>query len=282
MSAPIRTTRPSKSDLDAVLKALEFAAEHHLEDGSVQVRKGTTVPYLSHLMIVAGFVWESGGDTNQAVAGVLHDTLEDTAVTRELLTEVFGVDVATLVVECSDGADGQPRDNNSWRCRKQKYIDNIATKSDRAKLVTAADKAHNGSAIVADVRSLGDNVWTRFNATPNDILWYYDEVLTGVIDALAGTPVLARLKSAVDDLRDLVRTRAEAMPIEMEACPRCGGSGVPLVYGFPTPETLQAAQGANFAFGGCMPSPFDARCSNCGHEWTQASTQASYGPRADG
>jgi hypothetical protein len=256
---------PNESDLGAVVNALAFAAQHHREDDKVQVRKGTTVPYLSHLMIVAGFVWESGGDTNQAVAAVLHDTLEDTNVTREMLAAEFSEDVAELVEACSDGLDEQPRDETTWRDRKRRYLDMLPMKSDRAKLVTAADKAHNGSAIVADVQAHGVDVWKRFNATPAEVLWYYERVLRGVSVTLAGTPVISRLASTVDDLKQLVaQLEASRTP---GTCPSCGSPGKPLLFGYPRPEAMDAAERGEIALGGCMPEPFTMRCTNCGHDW---------------
>lgn len=195
---------PTLADLRAVEAAIKFASRHHQEpDGSIQFRKGTKTPYLSHLLIVAGFVWEAGGDTDQVVAAVLHDTLEDTAVTEADLRKRFGDGVTDLVVACSDGLDGAPRDASTWRQRKQSYVDALAYKAPRALLVTAADKAHNSSAIVADVRAHGPEVWGRFNATPADIGWYYTAVLEAVTPSLQGNPLLERLRSSVRDLTEL-------------------------------------------------------------------------------
>lgn len=197
-------TTPTMADLRAVQSAIEFASQHHNEpEGSIQLRKGTNTPYLSHLLIVAGFVWEAGGDTEQVIAAVLHDTLEDTEVTEHTLEERFGQGVTDLVIACSDGLDGAPRDASTWRERKQAYINALANKPARALLVTAADKAHNGSAIVADVRAHGSEVWTRFNAAPADIAWYYNAVLTAVTPSLQGNPLLERLRSSVCALTEL-------------------------------------------------------------------------------
>lgn len=195
---------PTLADLRAVESAIGFASQHHQEpDGSIQFRKKTEIPYLSHLLIVAGYVWEAGGDTNQVVAAVLHDVLEDTTVTDVALRERFGDDVTDIVVACSDGLDGAPRDASTYHQRKQSYVKALAHKSPRALLVTAADKAHNGSAIVADVRALGPEVWGRFNATPADISWYYTAVLEAVTPSLQGNPLLERLRSSVRELTEL-------------------------------------------------------------------------------
>jgi hypothetical protein len=76
--------------------------------------------------------------------------------------------------------------------------------------VTAADKAHNGSAIVADVQAHGSEVWARFNAAPADIAWYYNAVLAAVTPSLQGNPLLERLRSSVQALTEL----ATAAPSE--------------------------------------------------------------------
>ncbi|MCY7290169.1 MAG: HD domain-containing protein [Cryobacterium sp.] len=203
MSTRRRESPPEKGDIDEVLRAVGFAAKHHVEEGHIQFRKGTETPYLSHLLIVAGFVWEAGGDTEQVIAAVLHDTLEDTVVEEADLRHQFGDGVTDLVVACSDGVDGGQRDKSTWRERKWAYVDALPHKPARALLVTAADKAHNGSAIVADVRAHGREVWGRFNATPADIAWYYMSVLDAVTPSLKGSPLLERLRSSVRDLTEL-------------------------------------------------------------------------------
>ena len=66
--------------------ALDFAVRAHGD----QVRKGTKIPYVSHLLGVAGLVFEGGGDEELAIAGLLHDVLEDTSASEEQLEETFG------------------------------------------------------------------------------------------------------------------------------------------------------------------------------------------------
>lgn len=207
-------------DLKRVVDAIGFAAEHHVEpDGSIQLRKGTDIPYLSHLLAVAALVWEGGGDTDQVVAGVLHDVLEDTGVSEVQLRDRFGDEVTELVKACSDGLDdgaghALPRDASTWGARKKPYLDALPGKSPRAKLITAADKAHNGSTIVGDVKAHGPDVWERFNATEADLVSYYQEVLAAVRDDLPSNPVVARLESTVAELGRVPRRPRSAAPPE--------------------------------------------------------------------
>src|SRR4051812_12393099 len=148
--------------------ALVYAARHHRE----QLRKGSRVPYMSHLMSVSAIVLEHGGNEDQAIAALLHDAVEDAPagegpiVLREI-RERFGEPVAAIVEACSDGLDESGNRTGSWPARKRPYVAGLldpAKKSDEALLVTAADKIHNGLCIANDVRRYGEGFWATFNA----------------------------------------------------------------------------------------------------------------------
>ena len=149
-------------------KAIAYAIHQH--EG--QLRKGTGVPYVSHLLAVCAIVLENGGDEDQAIAALLHDAVEDQGGLETLgdINERFGERVARIVDECSD-AYGRPKP--PWKKRKTAYIDKIAEKSEGALLVSLADKVHNAGATLRDYKIQGDNLWGRFNAGRDDILWYY-------------------------------------------------------------------------------------------------------------
>ena len=147
-------------------QALVFAAQRHRE----QRRKGTDIPYISHLMQVAGIALENGADEDEAIAALLHDVMEDQDVTGEELTSRFGPNVAAIVAGCSDSSS---TDKAPWRERKEAYIAHVADASRSVRLVSSCDKLHNARAILADYRKLGDGLWGRFNASGTDILWYY-------------------------------------------------------------------------------------------------------------
>jgi (p)ppGpp synthase/HD superfamily hydrolase len=162
--------------------ALAFALASH--DG--QVRKGTSVPYVSHLLQVAGMVLEHGGDTEQAIAGLLHDAVEDCdEVTFDIVREQFGARVASIVAHCTDTFEGDSAEHKSpWKERKVGFIRGLAGAPDDAVLVSACDKVHNLGSIVADVRETGIGYLDRFSAKPAQQLWYFRTVLGTIGDRI--------------------------------------------------------------------------------------------------
>jgi HD domain-containing protein len=184
---------------DQFSDVFQFAETMHRQ----QVRKGTTVPYLSHVMAVSALVMENGGNLDQAIAALLHDVVEDcggTPVLNEIRTH-FGDTVANIVQECSDSILDTPTEIKApWRIRKEEYIKSIASKSDNAMLVLLADKFHNSSALIRDLKRLGSQVWDRFNATPDESIWFYDEVAKAIQSRIQ-IPLVEDLIQNVEQLR---------------------------------------------------------------------------------
>ena len=130
-----------------------------------QRRKGSEVPYLSHLLAVASLVLEYGGDEDEAIAALLHDAPEDRggAPLLEQIRERFGDRVAGIVEGCSDSLVEDPRQKEPWQFRKERYHEHLRETSDSSiLLVSAADKLHNARATLNDVQRLGPSVWNRF------------------------------------------------------------------------------------------------------------------------
>jgi len=154
-------------------KAVEFAADRHIKP-----RKGTEIPYVSHLMGVSSLVLEFGGNEDEAIAGMLHDVVEDTETTNEEVREQFGNAVADIVAGCSETkcADGSSRER-PWKDRKDDYIAHVQAveTSPSVLLVSMADKLHNLQSILHDYRRIGDALWARFNpaAGKEGTLWFY-------------------------------------------------------------------------------------------------------------
>ena len=183
-------------------EALMFAAQKHQH----QTRKGTTIPYIAHLMQVSGIALENGANEDEAIAALLHDVIEDQDVTEEELTRRFGPEVAAIVAGCSDSAS---TDKAPWKQRKEAYIAHVLTASSSVRLVSSCDKLHNARAILADYQELGEGLWSRFNASPGDILWYYQSLVHAFQQAQErqGEPpsrVVAQLALVVTDLAGLI------------------------------------------------------------------------------
>jgi (p)ppGpp synthase/HD superfamily hydrolase len=137
-----------------------------------QVRKCTTIPYISHLLAVTAIVLENGGTEDEAIAALLHDAVEDQggAKTREEIRLRFGENVAAIVDGLTD-TDQTPKP--PWRARKEAYITHLGEASPSVLLVSLADKIHNAGSVLRDLRNEGDCVWSRFTGGKAGSLWYY-------------------------------------------------------------------------------------------------------------
>ncbi len=172
-------------------EAFRFAHSLHRD----QTRKGTPIPYISHLMTVAALVVEHGGNEDQAIAGLLHDAAEDQGGKRTLdeIRTTFGDAVAAIVSDCTDAWDEQKPPLRSrkearleWRARKEAYLKVLPGKPTQSLLVSLADKTHNAEAILFDYRVLGDPLWDRFNGGADGTRWYYNALADVFSDAMPG------------------------------------------------------------------------------------------------
>lgn len=180
-------------------QAMLYAAAAHRQ----QPRKGTAVPYLSHLLGVTSIVLTYGGNEDQAIAGLLHDTVEDCGAEHEpVIGELFGDEVLRLVLACTDARVPRGQPKGGWRERKEQYLQHLRElgAGDPALLVSCADKLHNAQAIAADLDTYGLELWDRFpGKTPDDNIWYY-VTLTDIFCDLMPGPLAHRLSVTVDAL----------------------------------------------------------------------------------
>ena len=173
-------------------EALVYAhAVHH-----GQVRKVTGTPYIGHLIGVSSIVIDAGGCEDEVIAALLHDAAEDFGG-RGRLEEIrarFGDAVAKIVEDCTD-AWTTPKP--PWAERKKQYVEHARTLDRSSLRVSAADKVHNGYAILRGLRTQGERIWECFNAGPDDILAYYQSLVRAYREA-GGGPL-------VDELERIVR-----------------------------------------------------------------------------
>jgi (p)ppGpp synthase/HD superfamily hydrolase len=146
--------------------ALHYATLIH----AGQTRKGTEIPYLSHLLGVASIALEHGATEDEAIGALLHDAGEDAGGLGRIadIRPRFGDAVAQIVEGCTD-AVVIPKP--PWRARKEAYIDHVRHASPSVRLVSAADKLHNARAVLSDYRQLGEVLWLRFTGGRDGTLW---------------------------------------------------------------------------------------------------------------
>jgi (p)ppGpp synthase/HD superfamily hydrolase len=155
------------------IDALGWTAGLHRHQRS----KGKPVPYISHLVAVSALIWEDGGDEEQAIAGLLHDAIEDAGVTEAQIAARFGSQVARIVADCTDtsGAVAAGGEKEAWLLRKTRYIQHLQGADLDSLLVSAADKAHNSRDMVLDARR-DPAMWSKFNAGLEGSAWYLQEL----------------------------------------------------------------------------------------------------------
>ncbi len=169
----------------------------HIHGG--QIRKGTPIPYLSHLLSVAALTMEHGGSEDQAIGALLHDAAEDCGGELRLqdIRHSFGDAVGDIVRDCTDSwVEPKP----AWRERKEAYIASLATKPATSLLVSLADKTHNARAIVTDLREHGEVLWNRFQADRDGVLWYYG-ALADTFEGYGPKSLTRELRSSVEAMR---------------------------------------------------------------------------------
>ena len=192
---------------DRFSRAVDYARIAH----ATQVRKGSKIPYLYHLLGVASLVIEFGGNEDQAIAGLLHDTIEDCGAAHEqMIRAQFGDAVANIVVDCTDGtAEGKASHTDpeakrrDWVERKRDYLAHLREADQQTLLVSACDKLHNARAIVQDMDdpNVGSRVFDRFTGGRDGTLGYYQSLAE--IFSASGVKVAPVLDAAVAWMHEL-------------------------------------------------------------------------------
>ena len=210
------------------IDALGWAGELHRR----QWRKGKEVPYVSHVIAVSGLIWEDGGDEDQAIAGLLHDAIEDAGVTDGQIAARFGTRVAQIVRDCTDtsaeaSANGE---REPWLLRKTRYIEHVQSVQLDSLLVSAADKAHNARDMVLDARK-DVGMWSKFNAGLEGSAWYLLRLHQSFSHRLTGSRSVELLGESVQEI------------LASEAYRACVPEGIaPAVWAAGYAERRQAAE----------------------------------------
>jgi (p)ppGpp synthase/HD superfamily hydrolase len=188
-------------------EAVDYARIAH----AAQVRKGTDISYIHHVLGVASLVIEFGGNEDQAIAGLLHDTVEDCGAAHEAMIRAqFGDTVADIVADCTDGTaegkashvDAEAR-RHDWTVRKLAYLAHLKSASAQTLLVSACDKLHNARAVVQDLEdpTVGSEVFDRFTAGRDGTLQYYQAL--ALVFTARGVPVAEVFDAVVGWMHEL-------------------------------------------------------------------------------
>lgn len=165
--------------MDIIVESVKLASKLH----SRQRKKKSIVPdipYMGHLMEVAGIVQSNGGDEITVAAALLHDAIEDQGVkAREQIRDTFGQDVLDIVEACTE-SDTLPRP--PWRERKLAYLKLIENASVRVLLVIIADKLQNGRALLRRLKLEGAEGWGYPGR--EEKLWYTQSLLDAICNRL--------------------------------------------------------------------------------------------------
>ncbi|MBR4835205.1 MAG: HD domain-containing protein [Thermoguttaceae bacterium] len=186
-------------------EALAFVSELHRE----QLRKIGRVPYLSHLLRVAGTALDFGASEDVAIAALLHDAVEDCGglATAEKIRARFGDFVADIVLETSDSTTADANRKSPWRERKEAYLARLRTGLEAAALVSGCDKLDNVSSLDRALKIAGGGMLARFKGGSSDLIWYYESVAEILEER--GTSCASELRGAVE--------RLKATLVELEA-----------------------------------------------------------------
>lgn len=170
--------------------AIERATLAH----SCQKRKGTNIPYIVHPFEVAQILTATGCNEHTIIAGLCHDLLEDTPVSKQELQAEFGVRVAEIVAACTEQHGG-------WEARKAHTVRYMRECNDIEILqVSCADKLSNLRSIKDDLLRDGERVWDRFRRTKDKIAWYYGSLLEAYRPHLAPYSMFRELEELYQEL----------------------------------------------------------------------------------
>lgn len=193
---------------DVINHALAFAAKHH----DRQVRKGTKLPYLTHPANVAVILTRYGCDSDTVVAGILHDVIEDCVregYSREMLEQRIGDKFGAKVLDTVLAVTYRRHDDDgvelSGDDRKTDYLERLSAASEEARWVCAADKIHNASSILSDLRRTVDaeTVWSRFGGGRAGTGRWYRQVYERLHEIGFDAPIMAELDIVSGELQKL-------------------------------------------------------------------------------
>ncbi len=177
--------------MNIIDQAIVFAANAHRG----QTRKSSNIPYITHPFSVGMLLQKENCSEEVIVAGILHDTLEDTSTTYKDLLEQFGASVANLVQAASEHDKSLP-----WEDRKKHTIERLKDATVEELQITAADKLHNLRTINEDLQTFGEDVWNRFKRGKRDQHWYYANIVKEMNSKRSEVMLIQELEKEVESV----------------------------------------------------------------------------------
>lgn len=150
--------------MNRILKAIALASTGH----QTQKRKVDGTPYIAHPLAVGMILQTITTDENIIIAGILHDVLEDTQISPEVIRAHFSPEVLGYVQAVTED-----KSITDWRERKARSIHHLQTVSYPGKLIAAADKYHNLYTLCDDQAREGEAIWEKFKRGKAEQSWYY-------------------------------------------------------------------------------------------------------------
>jgi hypothetical protein len=184
---------------------------------AAQFRKGTSIPYVTHLFTVATLVLEDGGTEDEAIGALLHDAIEDTPHGAEEIADLFGPRVAEIVAACTDADPPKGQPKPPWKPRKDEYIGHLRSTDDPGIVrVSAADKLANLRTIVRDANSGTPGLWDRFKGGMGGTNWYYASLADALEAGGADSLLVRSVRGETVALQRFVDGVIERLDLDLE------------------------------------------------------------------
>jgi (p)ppGpp synthase/HD superfamily hydrolase len=169
-----------------------------------QTRKGSGLPYIIHPVHVSVILLRHGFSMESAIAGLLHDVVEDQGYALTEIEGRFGARIVEIVGALSERKCDAAGVKRPWDVRKREALQRMSEASLEAVAVKCADTLHNAHSFIQDLRRNGVEVWQHFNCGPQSQLRYYRQVLDAAEGRLGAHPLVAELADAVTQLARVI------------------------------------------------------------------------------
>lgn len=186
---------------------IERAEERARELHRGQYRKAEEeTPYIVHPLGVAEIIFEYTDDEDVIAAALLHDTVEDCDYTFSKMQEEFNSKIVEIVRDVSEDKTLKEKQGGeeSWRERKEKYLQHLRNNASKeALLVAAGDKIHNLESMIREYERMGEKLWSDLNSDPQQNLWYYGEMID-ILEENFDEKFVDRLKEGYSKFKQMV------------------------------------------------------------------------------